>query len=138
MAQQAGALIAAVLLAAALPALAADPPRTPWSQLSAQEQRVLGSVAPDWDHMSGIQQQRLRSSAQRYPQMRPIQRERFENRVHDWANMTPEQRNAARQTFQGFHQLPPEKQHELRERWLRERGSGGGPGHGGHGRPPGR
>jgi hypothetical protein len=127
MAQQAATLIAAAALALALlaapPAHAYDPntPRVPWSQLSPQEQRILGPVAPDWERMPGFQQQRLRASARRYPSMQPVQRERFENRVRDWSAMTPEQRRAARETFQGFHRL----------RWMRERS-------GGRGRPPGR
>ncbi len=54
--------------------------------------------------------------------MQPIQKQRFEERIRTWAAMTPEQRSAARQAFQGMRRLPPEKQHELRERWLRERG----------------
>ena len=139
MAQQAATLIGAVALVLALTAAgtahAYDPnaPSIPWSQLSPQEQRILGPVAQDWDRMPGFQQERLRASARRYPSLKPIQRERFENRVRDWSAMTPEQRRAARETFQGFHRLPPDKQHELRERWLRERS-----GNGGRGRPPGR
>ena len=125
MARQAALILAALLLAfgASLPARAYDPniPQVPWSRLSPDDQRILGSVAPDWDRLPGFQQQRLLSSARRYPSLQPIQRERFDERIRDWAAMTPEQRRAARETFQGLRRLPPERQHELRERWLRER-----------------
>jgi hypothetical protein len=97
-------------------------PRTPWHQLSREEQRILAPVAPDWERMPGYQQQRLMGAARHYPNLAPVQKERFEDRVRDWSAMTPEQRKAARETFQGLRRLPPEKQHELRERWLREHG----------------
>jgi hypothetical protein len=97
-------------------------PRTPWHQLSREQQRALAPVAPDWDRMPGYQQQRLMGAARKYPNMAPVQKERFEERVRDWSQMSPEQRKAARETFQGLRKLPPEQQHELRERWLREHG----------------
>jgi hypothetical protein len=97
-------------------------PRTPWHQLSREQQRALAPVAPDWDRMPGYQQQRLMGAARQYPNMAPVQKERFEDRVRDWSQMTPEQRKAARETFQGLRKLPPDKQHELRERWLRDHG----------------
>ncbi len=97
-------------------------PRTPWHQLSREQQRALAPVAPDWDRMPGYQQQRLMGAARQYPNMAPVQKERFEERVRDWSQMTPEQRKAAREAFQGLRKLPPDKQHELRERWLREHG----------------
>ena len=125
MARQAALILAAFALAFGLAgtARAYDPrtPQTPWSQLSREEQRVLGPIAQDWERMPGFQQQRLIASARRYPSLQPIQKERFEDRIRDWAAMTPEQRRAARETFQGLRKLPPEQQHELRERWLRER-----------------
>ena len=37
--------------------------------------------------------------------------------------MSPEQRKAARETFKGMQKLPPSKQHELRERWLEQKGA---------------
>jgi len=97
-------------------------PRTPWHQLSREQQRALAPVAPDGDRMPGYQQQRLMGAARQYPNMAPVQKERFEERVRDWSQMTPDQRKAARETFQGLRKLPPERQHELRERWLREHG----------------
>ena len=135
MARKNAQLIAAVLLAVAaiLPAAAKEDlktPRTPWHDLSRDQQRALGPVAPQWDQMPGYQQQRLMGAARQYPNMQPIQKERFEGRVRDWAAMTPEQRKAARETFQGLRKLPPEKQHELRQRWLERHGgeSVGAPG----------
>ena len=125
MARQAALILAGIVLALGLaaPARAYDPktPQTAWSQLTAEERRVLGPLAPDWERLPGFQQQRLIASARRYPSMQPIQKERFEDRIRDLAAMSPEQRRAARETFQGLRKLPPERQHELRERWLRER-----------------
>jgi hypothetical protein len=63
------------------------------------------------------------SAARQYPKMQPIQQERFQERIRDWAAMTPQQRKAARETFKGMQKLPPSKQHELRERWLQEKGA---------------
>ena len=130
MARQVQGLIAAVLLAAAGLASAADPdrlktPQIPWTKLSAEERRVLEPVARDWPSMPGYQQQRLQGAARKYPSMQPIQKERFDSRIRDWAAMTPDQRKAARETFQGMRKLPPDKQHELRERWLERHSSDG-------------
>ena len=99
-------------------------PRTPWGNLSPEERRILGPVAPEWDRMPGYQQERLKGAARKYPSLRPIQKERFEARIRDWAAMTPEQRRTAREAYKGLRRLPPEKQHELRERWLERQRSG--------------
>lgn len=128
MARQAARLIAAALFACLATAAAAEssrlqrgkpePPKTPWTQLKPDEQRILGPVSDRWDTMPGAQQQRLISSARKYPSLQPIQKERFDSRLRAWADMSPEQRRAARETFQGLRRLPPAQQHELRERWL--------------------
>jgi hypothetical protein len=97
-------------------------PQVPWNNLSPDERRVLGPIAPDWPRMPGYQQERLKGAARKYPSMQPIQKERFESRLRDWASMTPDQRRAARETFQGLRKLPPEKQHELRQRYFERKG----------------
>lgn len=122
-----GALLACISLAAfpASPDPKAPPiPQTPWNRLSPQDRQVLAPLAPDWDKLPGYQQKRLQSAARQYPKMQPIQQERFQQRIRDWAAMTPEQRKAARETFKGMQKLPPSKQHELRERWLEQKGAG--------------
>ena len=134
MARQVARLIAALLLAVAGLAMAADrdrlkTPQIPWQRLTPEERRVLGPVEREWSSMPGYQQQRLQGAARKYPSMQPIQKERFDTRIRDWAAMTPDQRKAARETFQGLRKLPPEKQHELRERWLERHGSDRGRGY---------
>jgi Protein of unknown function (DUF3106) len=99
-----------VLLAAATPTFAQEPPTqppaeaaqgVPWSSLSADQQKLLGKFSGNWNTLPPERQQALARGSTR------------------WLGMSPEQRGQAQQRFQQFRALPPEQRRELRDRWQR-------------------
>src|SRR5882724_7262323 len=138
-------LVLAVLLAAATPAFAQQPPQAPpgsqasqgvpWSNLSGEQQKLLGKFSGDWNTLPPERQQALARGSDRWLQMSPDQRGQAQQRFQQFRSLPPEQRNAlrdrwqrfqslpqdqqaaVRQNFRRFKQLPPERRQMLRQRW---------------------
>ncbi len=120
-------LLAAALLAPALPAFADQPPRPPrpaprdlpdWKHLSpAQRETLIASLQQRWDDAPKDQRDRMLRHAERWQSMTPEQRAKAREGMHRYENMSPEQRRQARALFEQMRALPPEQRQQLRERW---------------------
>jgi Protein of unknown function (DUF3106) len=140
-------LIAAALLAGAVPAFAQQPQNAPqggaqapaqsvpWSSLSPDQQKLLGKFGGNWNSLPPERQQALARGSDRWLGMSAEQRGQAQQRFQRWQSLPPEQRRvlrdrwekfqslppeqraAVRQNFRRFQQLPPEKRQTLREQW---------------------
>lgn len=100
-----------LLLCCCLPltSLAAEPPQSEapfgadlapaptWSELSAEERRVLAPLAEQFDRLDNQQRRKWRALAERGRRWSPEQLARAQSRMALWAQMTPRQRAAARE-----------------------------------------
>ena len=110
-------LCAGLLLAAAAPAFAQEPPAAPaaapaapagpvaWSSLSPEQQRVLGSMSNQWGSLPPERQQALAQGSQRWLSMSPDQRDQARDRFSHWQSLPPEQRHALRHVVRGGEPL---------------------------------
>lgn len=88
-----------------------------WSQLKADEQRVLAPLKDDWDQLDAQRKRNWLGVAKRYPTMKPEEQARMQERMAAWASLSPEQRRAARDTYRRQAQLPPERRETLPRKW---------------------
>jgi hypothetical protein len=116
-------LIFAVALWLASPlshAVTAPPPPLPqpsWTQLNAEQKRVLAPLAGEWDKMDGFHRKKWLGIAQRYPSLSPDEQTRMQRRMTDWAKLTPEERKRAREKYQSMQKAPPEKKEAVKLKW---------------------
>jgi len=140
-------VLASLLLAAAPTFAQTNPPSdapaaaapeangVPWSNLSAEQRKVLQRYEGRWDSLPPQRQQNLSRGSQRWLQMTPNQRKDARGRFDKWKDLPPDRRRevrdrwqkfrelppdeqaTVRQNFRKFKNLPPEKRKALRERW---------------------
>ena len=108
-----------LLLALASPAGAVVPElRSPkWSELSAEQQRILAPLQASWEEMDFARKKKWLGIAARYPSMKPEEQARMQQRMRDWAALTPKQRSQARKQYKNLKAAPPEKKQAIREKW---------------------
>ncbi len=99
---------------------ATKPARPLWSELSPQQQHVLGPLAADWDNLDTIRRKKWVTIANRYPKMKPDAQERLQNRMQAWAKLTPEERRIARAKYQKLKELPPPQRQEISQKWRQQ------------------
>ena len=114
-------LILAVALCLASPlghAVIVPPLSQPsWSELSAEQKRVLAPLSSEWDKMDGFRRKKWLGIAKRYQQLGPDEQARIQKRMTDWAKLTPEERKRARDKFRSLQNASPEKKEEVRSLW---------------------
>jgi len=123
----ASALVAATLLATAVPgaragspapqagsAPAADAGGPRWTELNASQRKVLAPLAGDWDSIDSRGKERWLGVASRFHKMPADEQQRANQRMVEWSHMTPAQRTQARMNFQETRDLSKE---EREARW---------------------
>lgn len=134
MAKAAYALIVALL--AGLPAIGASdaraqsqnqkksevakPARPLWSELSPQQQHVLGPLAADWENLDTTRRKKWVTIANRYPKMKPDAQERLQTRMQAWAKLSQEERRLARENYRSLKSLPDPQRQEISQRWRKQ------------------
>ena len=88
-----------------------------WSELSPQQQHVLGPLAADWENLDTTRRKKWVTIANRYPKMQPDEQMRLQNRMQAWATLTPAERREARENYKTLRQLPRPPRGELRQKW---------------------
>ena len=96
------------------------PARPLWSELSPQQQHVLGPLAADWEHLDTTRRKKWVTIANRYPRMKPDEQQRLQGRMQTWAKLTPEERNIARAKYQKLKELPPPQRREISQKWQQQ------------------
>src|SRR5215472_5135081 len=127
MSERLHALLIALLIAAAGPSFAQEPPAAngppsapvSWSSLSAQQQQVLSNFGPQWSSLSPGRQQALAHGSERWLNMSDAERGQARDRFERFRTLPPEQRQALRQRWQHFQSLPPSQQAAIRENYRR-------------------
>jgi hypothetical protein len=128
-------LVLTVLLAAAAPSYAQQPPQpaapaqapsqstqgVPWSSLSGEQQKLLGKFGNDWNTLPPERQQALARGSNRWLGMTPEQRGQAQQRFQHWHSLPPEQRSALRDRWSRFQSLPPDQQAAVRQNFHRFR-----------------
>ena len=111
-------LVAAVVLAAPDPGVAADgarPPGTPtpvreegirWQNLTPAQREALKPLERDWPSIEAPRKQKWLALAARYHTLPPEERARIQARMSEWARMTPAERGQARLRFEEARQVP--------------------------------
>jgi hypothetical protein len=104
-------------LAVPLSTLSADKTRPAWTQLTAEQQRILAPIQAEWETLDAQRKQKWLGITQRYPKMGPDEQARLQRRMKEWATLTPAQRQAARDKYREFEQLTPTERQAMREKW---------------------
>lgn len=119
------ALVAALLAAAALPAVGQQaldlerpayqrkslvPLAQPlWSQLKEPQRQVLAPFADQWNALPLVEKRAWVTLADRFPRLSEHEKQIAEERIAEWAQLTPEQRRTARQNYRLAKSLPREE-----------------------------
>jgi Protein of unknown function (DUF3106) len=106
-----------LVLALVCPAAYADKNNPAWTELSAEQQRILAPIQADWESLDAPRKKKWLGVANRYPKMTTDERARFQRSIKEWVSLTPEQRWAARDKRREFDQLTPEDRQALPEKW---------------------
>lgn len=114
-------LVLAVALWLAAPfshAVIAPPLSQPsWSELSAEQKRVLAPLSGEWDKMDGFRRKKWLGIAQRYQSLSPDEQARMQRRMTAWAKLTPDERKRARDQYKSLQKAPPEKKEAVKQKW---------------------
>lgn len=96
------------------------PARPLWSELSPQQQHILGPLAADWENLDTVRRKKWVTIANRYPKMKPDQQQRLQERMQAWAKLTPEERRIARAKYQKLKELPQPQRQEISRQWRQQ------------------
>lgn len=98
-------------------AVIGTPPQPAWSQLAAEQKKVLAPLAGNWDLMENIRRKKWIGIAERYPKMTADEQLRVQERMREWAALTTEQRAKIRDTYKDFASLPSEQKQVVKQKW---------------------
>jgi hypothetical protein len=87
-----------------------------WSELSPQQQHVLGPLAADWDNLDTTRRKKWVTIANRYPKMKPDAQERLQTRMQAWAKLTQDERRLARENYRSLKKLPDPQRQEVSQK----------------------
>lgn len=107
----------ALLLALAMPTVAAPAKDRRWAELTADQQLILAPLKDQWDRLEPDQRGKWISMTKRYPKMTPKGQVRVQRRMEKWAELTPAQRKQARENYRRISKVPPGKRGELQQQW---------------------
>lgn len=88
-----------------------------WSELSAEQKRVLAPLAGEWDKLDGFRRKKWLGIAQRYQALSPDEQTRIQRRMTSWAKLTPDERKRARDQYKSMQKAPPEKKEAVKLKW---------------------
>ncbi len=88
-----------------------------WSELSADQKRILAPLSTEWDKMDGFRRKKWVGIAQRYQFMSPDEQARVQRRMTEWAKLTPDERKRARDKYRSLQKAPPEKKEAVKLKW---------------------
>lgn len=88
-----------------------------WSELTAEQKRVLAPLSSEWDSMEGFRRKKWLGIAQRYQSMAPGEQARMQRRMTDWAKLTPDERKRARDKYRSLQKAPAEKKEAVKLKW---------------------
>ncbi len=88
-----------------------------WSQLNAEEQRILAPLEEDWPNIEQVRREKWIGIARRYDSLSPQQRERLQARMREWAALSPEERAQVRERYKRLKEMPPEKREAIKRKW---------------------
>lgn len=113
------ALAVALWLAAPFSHAVIAPPlsQPSWSELSAEQKRVLAPLSGEWDKMDGFRRKKWLGIAQRYQSLSPDEQARMQRRMTAWAKLTPDERKSARDRYKSLQKAPPEKKEAVKQKW---------------------
>ena len=92
------------------------PARPLWSELSPQQQHVLGPLAADWENLDTLRRKKWVTIANRYPKMKPDAQERLQTRMQAWSKLTQEERRMARDNYRSLKKLPDPQRQEVSQK----------------------
>ncbi|MEQ1776263.1 MAG: DUF3106 domain-containing protein [Burkholderiales bacterium] len=92
------------------------PARPMWSELSPQQQHVLGPLAADWENLDTTRRKKWVTIANRYPKMKPDAQERLQTRMQAWAKLSQEERRLARDNYRSLKKLPDPQRQEVSQK----------------------
>lgn len=96
----------------------ADDANVAWSQLNAEQRKVLNPLASEWDTLRPWQREKMLDIAKDYPKMSADKQALVQKRLSNWSRMTPYERENARKKHMQFQSLTNDKKNELRKKWL--------------------
>lgn len=88
-----------------------------WSELTAEQKRVLAPLSSEWDSMEGFRRKKWLGIAQRYQSMAPGEQARMQRRMTDWAKLTPDERKRARDKYRSLQKASAEKKEAVKLKW---------------------
>ncbi len=77
-----------------------------WSELSANQQKVLAPLAASWESLEPARKRKWMSVAQTYPQLAPAEQAKLQGRMAEWAALSPRERAVARLNYSESKKLP--------------------------------
>ena len=88
-----------------------------WTELNAEQKRVLAPLAGEWDKMEGFRRKKWLGIAQRYQGLSLDEQARLQRRMTTWAKLTPDERKRARDQYKSLQKAPPEKKEAVILKW---------------------
>jgi hypothetical protein len=88
-----------------------------WSELNAEQKRVLAPLSNEWDKMDGFRRKKWVGIVHRYQSMSPDEQARVQRRMTEWAKLTPDERKRARDKYKSLQKAPPEKKEAVKLKW---------------------
>jgi len=93
-----------------------------WSELDANQQKILAPLATRWDGMDNFRRKKWLAIAQRYPSMGPEEQIRTQHHMAEWVKLTPEERKLAREKYKLIQRTSPEKKAGIKQKWQEYQG----------------
>jgi hypothetical protein len=109
--------LAAWVLLALLPLAAAAAEAPNWSQLSPDQQQILGALQFDFNSLPPRRRAALVLNADRVLQMPAEQRERVIANLQQWQALSPKQRQRALLQRERLRELPPQMRKHIKQRF---------------------
>lgn len=93
-----------------------------WSELDANQQRILAPLAARWNGMDNFRRKKWLAIAQRYPSMGQEEQIRTQHHMAEWVKLTPEERKLAREKYKSIQRASPEKKAGIKQKWQEYQG----------------
>jgi hypothetical protein len=93
-----------------------------WSELDANQQRILAPLATRWNGMDNFRRKKWLAIAQRYPSMGQEEQIRTQHHMAEWVKLTPEERKLAREKYKSIRRTSPEKKARIKQKWQEYQG----------------
>ena len=88
-----------------------------WSELNAEQKRVLAPLSGEWDKMDGFRRKKWLGIVKRYPSLSVEEQTRLQRRMTDWTKLTPDERKRARDKYKALQKASPEKKEAVKLKW---------------------